>query len=104
MKRMLIILTLFLCLGFISAQMVEDLAAFSNSLSDRISSLVRSSVGKEKTNKHIARREPRKAQALVPKPKNEITKKIDSYAQQKAKAMKKRIDVEPQKKGVRRRG
>lgn len=87
-----------------SGQLEEDLAAFSSSLSDRIASLVRSSVGKETKNKHIARREPRRAQALVPKPKNEITKVIDSYAQQKAKAMKKRLDVKDQKTGIRRRG
>ena len=77
------------------------------STSDRISQIVEGRLAKSRGSK-ASRAGERSAQGerqpLTPKPKNKVTKVIDSYAQQRAKAMKMRANHKSEKKGIRRIG
>ena len=74
------------------------------SKSDRISQIVEARLNKSKGRKGSTARADGGGQVLTPKPKNKVTKVIDSYAQQRAKAMKLRSNFKSEKKGIRRIG
>lgn len=87
------------------------IAKREKSKSDRIADMVKGSLSKTRkksTSKKLdesdlRRAEIEKMQKLVTKA-TKFTKEIDSYAEQKAKAMKKRADAKSQKQGLRRIG
>ena len=87
------------------------IAAREQSTSDRIAKMVEGSLAKTRkksTSKKLDEKDVRKAeqeymQKLVPKA-TKFTKAIDSYAEQRAKAMKLRQKSKSQKQGLRRIG
>ena len=76
------------------------------STSDRISQIVESRMKRSGSKRAMAIVSPGSGekQPLSKKPRNVVTKTIDSYAQQRAKAMKLRADHRSEKKGLRRIG
>ena len=103
---------LLLCSVLILMNVVLVTARERQSTSDRIAKLVEGSLSKTRkksTAKKLNENDERKAeveerQKLVPKAKNKIVKPIDSYSEQKAKALKMRADHKSNKQGLRRIG
>ena len=74
------------------------------STSDRISQIVEGRLSKSKGRKDSRSASGGGGQPLTQKPENKVTKGIDSYAQQRAKALKLRANHRSVKEGIRRIG
>jgi hypothetical protein len=102
-----------LCIIFLLAvhfMGAADAAEKKISTSDRIAQMVEGRVtGTRKKQTRMSKKleesdERKENQKLVPRAKNKVTKTIDSYAEQKAKAKKTRANHQSNKQGLRRIG
>ena len=94
----------FVVVWFVFVTLISLVYSRETSKSDRISQIVEGRLNKNKVRKGTKVRADVGEQSLTPAPKNKITKVIDSYAQQRAKAIKLRSNFKSEKKGIRRIG